>query len=152
MTVNWSPFSGTTGKLTQFKQDSGVSATSQDGVTAGQITKVGMSNGGIIVAEYSNGKQAVVGQLALASIQNPGSMTAVGNNNLKASAETSAPAVGAAGTSGHGDIVANALEGSTVDIATEFTQLITLQRSYQAASKVITTSDQVMQDLISLIR
>jgi len=152
MTVNWTPFSGTTGLLTQFKQDSSVSATSQDGATAGQITKVSMSNGGVIVAQYSNGKQAVVAQLALAAIQNPSSLTAVGNNNLKATTETSDAAIGAAGSGGRGDIMAGALEGSTVDIATEFTQLITLQRSYQAASKVITTTDQVMQDLIGLIR
>lgn len=153
MTVNWTPFNGTTGLLTQFKQDSGVSApSSEDGISAGQITKVGMSNGGTIVAEYSNGKQAIVGQVALASIQNPSSLTAVGNNNLKATVETSEAAVGTAGSGGRGDIMAGALEGSTVDIATQFTQLITLQRSYEAASKVITTSDQIMQDLITLIR
>lgn len=152
MTVNWTPFSGANGMLTQFNEASAVSAISQDGATAGEITRVGMSNGGIIVAEYSNGKQTVVGQLALASIQNPSSLMAVGDNNLKATADTSTAAVGTAGNGGRGDIVASALEGSTVDIATEFTNLITLQRSYQAASKVITTSDQIMQDLIGLIR
>ena len=152
MTVDWNLFNGTTGLLTQFKQTSSVSATAQDGATSGQITKVGMSDGGLIVAQYSNGKQAVVAQLALASIQNPSSMTSVGNNNLKASPDTSTAAVGTAGSGGRGDVRAGALEGSTVDIATEFTQLITLQRSYQAASKVITTSDQIMQDLIGLIR
>jgi flagellar hook protein FlgE len=152
MTVKWNLFNDTTGLLTQFKQASSVSATSQDGAASGQITKVGMSEGGLIIAQYSSGKQAVVAQVALASIQNPSSMTSVGNNNLIATPATSAAAVGAAGSGGRGDIRASSLEGSTVDIATEFTNLITLQRSYQAASKVITTSDQVLQDLLGLIR
>jgi flagellar hook protein FlgE len=153
MTINWNLFNSSgTGLVTQFTQANGVSATSQDGVAAGQITKVGISNGGLLVATYSNGQSATVGQIALATIENPGSMLAIGNNNLQPTASTSAPAIGASGTSGRGEIVGQSLEGSTVDIATEFTNLITFQRSYQANSRVITTADQMTQDLISLIR
>jgi flagellar hook protein FlgE len=153
MTINWNLFNSSgTSLVTQFTQANGVSATSQDGVAAGQITKVGVSNGGLLVATYSNGQSATVGQIALATIENPGSMLAIGNNNLQPTSSTSAPAIGASGTSGRGDIVGQSLEGSTVDIATEFTNLITFQRSYQANSRVITTADQMTQDLISLIR
>jgi len=150
--VSWNLFNGTTGLVTQFAQASGVSATTQDGTQAGQITKVGISDGGLIVAHYSNGQQTTIGQLALATIENPGSLLAVGNNDLEASAATSAPAIGTANSGGRGQILGSALESSTVDIATEFTNLITFQRSYQASSRVITTTDQMTQDLIGLIR
>ena len=153
MDVNWNLYNSSGGALvTQFAQSSGVSATSQDGTPAGQITKVGISNGGLLVATYSNGQSATVGQIALASIENPGSLLAVGNNSLQPTAATSAPAIGAANSGGRGQIVGQSLESSTVDIATEFTNLITFQRSYQANSRVITTADQMTQDLIGLIR
>ena len=153
LTVNWNLYNESGGAMvTQFAQSSGVSATSEDGTPAGQITKVGISNGGLLVATYSNGQSATVGQIALASIENPGSLLAVGNNNLQPTAATSAPAIGAASSGGRGQIVGQSLEGSTVDIATEFTNLITFQRSYQANSRVITTADQMTQDLIGLIR
>jgi flagellar hook protein FlgE len=153
MTVNWNLYNSSGGALvTQFAQSSGVSATSQDGTPAGQITKVGISDGGLLVATYSNGQSATVGQLALASIENPGSLLAVGDNNLQPTAATSAPAIGASNSGGRGQIVGQSLESSTVDIATEFTNLITFQRSYQADSRVITTADQMTQDLIGLIR
>jgi flagellar hook protein FlgE len=93
-----------------------------------------------------------VGQLAVASISNPDSLTSVGDNNLAASASTSAPSVGAANTGSRGQIVAGALESSTVDIATEFTNLLTFERGYQANSRVITTADQILQETINLIK
>ncbi len=81
-----------------------------------------------------------MGQLAVASIPNPESLLSVGDNNLQASASTGSISVGAANTGGRGQILAGSLESSTVDIATEFTNLLTYERSYQAASRVITTS------------
>jgi flagellar hook protein FlgE len=93
-----------------------------------------------------------VGEIALASIENPASMISVGNNNLQATVDTSAPAIGAAGSSGRGQIMGQSLEASTVDIATEFANLMSFQQSYQANSRVITTANQMTQDLISLIR
>jgi len=152
MNISWNLFNGVNSLVTQLQQASGVSGTSQDGTTGGQISKVGMSDGGIIVAQYSNGQQVTVGQLVLASIQNPGSLMAVGDNNLMPTASTAPAAIGPANTGGRGEILAGSLENSTADIATEFTNLITLQRSYQAASRVITTTDQMTQDLIGLIR
>ena len=151
-TINWNLVNGTTNLVTQFAQAGGVSATSQDGTAAGQITKVSLQDGGLIVAQYSSGNQQTVGQLALASIQNPESLVSVGNNNLATTPASATPAIGASGTGGRGEIKAGTLESSTVDIATEFTNLITFQRSYSANSRVITTGDQMLQDLMNVVR
>jgi len=150
MNVNWNMFSGASGLLTQFAQTSGVSAASQDGIPAGQIVKVSMGDNGVIVADYSNGQQSTIAQVALAGIRNPESMTAVGNNNLQATINTAPPAIGTADSGGRGRIMGGSLESSTVDMASELTSLISVQRSYQASSKVITTTDQMLQDLIAL--
>jgi flagellar hook protein FlgE len=77
-------------------------------------------------------------------------MTAVGNNDYEASASTALPANGTANTGGRGQILGGQLESSTVDIAQEFTNLIVLQRAYEANSKVVTTVDQLSQDTINL--
>jgi flagellar hook protein FlgE len=153
MSINWNLYdSSGNGVVTQFAQTSGVSATSQDGFQAGQITNVAISNGGLLVATYSNGQSATVGQIALASIENPESMLSVGNNNMQPTVGTSTPAIGTAGSGGRGQILGQSLEASTVDIATEFANLMAFQQSYQANSRVITTADQMTQDLIGLIR
>ena len=113
---------------------------------------MGLADGGQILAQYSNGDQVVVGQLALASIRNPETLIARGNNNFQLSARTANPVVGVPGTSGRGTVVGGSIEASTVDIATEFTNLIVYQRGYEANSKVVNTADQLSQDTINLIR
>ena len=152
MTIGWKLY-GSSGSpnITQYAEASGVSGTTQNGSTAGQISQISLQNGGLVVANYSNGQQLTVGQLAVASISNPESLTSAGNNNLAVSASTAAPSVGAANTGSRGQIVAGALESSTVDIASEFTNLLTFERGYQANSRVITTADQIMQETINLI-
>ena len=153
MSVNWNPWNadGTTSTLTQFDQSSATSAISQDGLAAAQLNKVSMGNGGQLLATYSNGQQTVVGQLAMANIQNPQTLVAVGNNNYQVSAATAAPSVGAPGTGGRGTIVGGALESSNVDMATELTDLIVLQSAYQANSKVVTTVNTLAQATTNLI-
>ena len=116
------------------------------------MTRVGLDTNGQVIAHYSNGSSLVVAQVALAGISNPDTMVSVGDNNFQVSASTATPVVGAAGTGPRGTIQGGALEASTVDIAQEFTNLIVYQRAYQANSRVISTSDQILQDLISLIR
>jgi flagellar hook protein FlgE len=88
----------------------------------------------------------------MASIRNPESLIAMGNNNYQLSARTALPAIGLPGTGGRGSIIGGAVEYSTVDIAREFTQLIVLQRGYQANSKVITAVDELSQETINLKR
>jgi flagellar hook protein FlgE len=152
MAVNWNPYTaGGAGRITQFGQPSASAATSQDGAPASELTQVGLGNGGQLLAQYSDGTQVVVGQVAMASIRNPSSLIAVGNNNYQASALTSSPAIGLPNTGGRGDIQGGALESSTVDIAQEFTNLIVLERGYQANSRVVTTADQLSQETINLI-
>ncbi|MDQ2901740.1 MAG: flagellar hook protein FlgE, partial [Acidobacteriota bacterium] len=106
-------------RLTQIAEPSAVSASAQDGTDGAQLVSVNISDGGAVLAQYSNGQQKAVGQLALASVRNPDSLLASGNNNFAAGALTSQPVIGAADTGGRGHIVGGAIEGSTVDIARE---------------------------------
>ncbi|HLM99425.1 MAG TPA: flagellar hook protein FlgE [Bryobacteraceae bacterium] len=153
LSVNWSLYNPDgTPRITQFATATAVASESQDGAAAAQLTHVSLSNGGEILAQFSNGQQLAVAQLALASIRNPDSLTSVGDNNFEVSANTAAPAIGVPNTGGRGTVLAGALESSTVDIAHEFTNLITFQRSYEASAKVITTTDTLTQDTIDLIR
>lgn len=152
MTLTWQLYAGADPRLTQYAQPSAISANEQDGSPAAQLVRVGIGDGGVVLAQYSNGEQKVVGQLAMASVRNPESMIAVGNNNYQVSARTALPAVGVPGTGGRGTILGGAVENSTVDIAKEFTSLIVYQRGYQANTRVVTTVDELSQETINLKR
>jgi flagellar hook protein FlgE len=150
--LEWNPFTASgAGRITQFGQPSAPSASSQNGSAAAQLIRVGLADGGQMLARYSDGQQVVIGQVAMAGVRNPASLIANGNNNYQVSARTATPAVGLPNEGGRGDIVGGAIESSTVDIAREFTNLIVLQRGYQANSRVITTVDQLSQETINLI-
>jgi flagellar hook protein FlgE len=152
MTINWNLYNGLTPDLTQFAQPSSVSAVTQDGSAAAQLTRVAIASGGEVLAQFSNGQQTVVGQLAMATIRNPDSLIAVGNNNYELSSQSALPAVGLPGTGGRGSVQGGARESSTVDIATEFTNLITYQRGYEANSKIVNAVDELSQTTIQLIK
>jgi flagellar hook protein FlgE len=152
MSIAWSLYGANgSSNITQYAEASAVGTNSQNGFTAGQISNVSLQNGGLLTAQYSNGQQVEVGQLAMATVANPDSLSSVGDNNLAATATTGTPAIGTANTGSRGQIVAGALESSTVDIATEFTNLLTFERGYQANSRVITTTDQLLQETINLV-
>ncbi|MBS1856536.1 MAG: flagellar hook protein FlgE [Acidobacteria bacterium] len=153
MSLSWNPYNASgAGRITQFGQPSAPSASSQNGSAAAQLIRVGLADGGKILAQYSDGQQVVVGQVAMASVRNAESLIAAGNNNYQTSARTATPAIGLPNTGGRGDIVGGAIEASTVDIAREFTDLIVLQRGYQANSRVVTTVDELSQETINLKR
>ncbi|MGB9610222.1 MAG: flagellar hook protein FlgE, partial [Bryobacteraceae bacterium] len=152
LNITWQLYNGTVPRLTQFSQPSAVAANAQDGHPAAQLIRVGIGDGGRVLAQYSNGEQVAVGQLAMASIRNPESMIAVGNSNFQLSARSALPAIGLPGTGGRGQIIGGAVEFSTVDIAREFTSLIVLQRGYQANARVITAVDEISQETINLKR
>ena len=153
LTMNWSLYTPQlTPRVTQFSQPSSPAANSQNGSTAAQLTQVTLGDGGQVLAHYSNGEDKIVAQLALARIRNPESLVAVGNNNLQAGLDTDVPAIGASETGGRGRIRGGSLEASTVDIAREFTNLIVLQRSYQANARVISATDELSQETINLKR
>ncbi|GIU79218.1 MAG: flagellar hook protein FlgE [Bryobacteraceae bacterium] len=150
--ITWQLFNGSAPRLTQYSQPSAVAANSQDGHPAAQLIRVGIGDGGRVLAQYSNGEQVAVGQLAMASVRNPESMIAVGNSNFQLSARSALPAIGLPGTGGRGQIIGGAVEFSTVDIAREFTNLIVLQRGYQANARVVTAVDEISQETINLKR
>jgi flagellar hook protein FlgE len=150
--VNWSFYSGGAPTLTQFDQASAVSSNTQDGLTAAQLTGVALGAGGLIQATYSNGATQTVGELAVATVQNPQSLVSDANNTFAMSGTTSALTVGTSGTGGRGTVLGQSLESSTSDITTEFANLLVFERSYQANSRVITASDEVVQDTMALIK
>lgn len=151
LSLNWNLYNpDNTSAITQYAQASSASGNKVDGNAAAELTQVKLSDGGMVTAVFSDGSQQSIGQLALAGIANPDSLIDVGNNEFSLSSTSSTPVIGTAGTGGRGQVKAGALEGSNVDIATEFTNLMTFQRSYQANSKAITTLDQMAQDLMQM--
>jgi flagellar hook protein FlgE len=153
LTINWNLYSPSgTATITNYAQASANTASSQDGVAPGTLTSMAIGNNGQVVATFSNGTTENVAQLALASILNPGSMQVVDGNNYALTSQTANPVIGVPSTGARGSITGGALETSTVDIATEFTNLLQFERGYQANSKVISTEDQVIQQTIGLIQ
>lgn len=150
--LRWDIYNGQTPRVTQYSQPSAISANSQDGQPSAQLVRVAIGEGGKVLAQYSNGVQSVVGQLAMASIRNPESLVAVGDSAFQLSERSALPAIGTSGTGGRGQILGGAIEASNVDIAKEFTNLIILQRGYQANTRVITTVDEISQETINLKR
>jgi flagellar hook protein FlgE len=151
--LSWDPYNANgASRITQFGQKSAASASNQDGATAGQLVRVALGDGGQILAAYSDGEQLVVGQVTLASIPNPDTLMAVGNNKFQVTAHSANASMGLPGTGGRGSIIGGSIEASTVDIAREFTNLIVYQRGYEANSRVVTTTDTLSQDTINLIR
>jgi len=150
--LTWDIFNGLSPRVTQYAQPSAVSANSQDGEPSATLIRVGIGDGGRLLAQYSNGVQAAVGQVAMASIRNPESLVAVGDSAFQLSERSALPAIGTPGTGGRGSILGGAVEASTVDIAREFTNLIVFQRGYQANTRVITTVDEISQETINLKR
>jgi flagellar hook protein FlgE len=152
MSINWSLYNGTTPRISQYAQTSATSAVAQDGSPAAELAQVAVGDGGQVLAQFSNGQQTVVGQIALATVRNTNSLITVGDNNYESGADSAIPAVGLPGTGGRGTIQGGAIEASTVDIATEFTNLIVYQRAYEANSKMVTSIDELTQDTIDLIK
>jgi flagellar hook protein FlgE len=151
MNITWNLFdSNNNPTITQFAAASTLSGSTQNGIAAAQVTQVSLSNGGSIVAQFSNGDTQVIGQLALASVSNPNTLISVGDSNFEVGPNTATPVVGVPGTGSLGTIEGGSLETSNVDIATEFTNLIVYQSFYQANSRVISTQEALIQDLLNI--
>ncbi len=152
MPITWNFFDSTKKpQITQYDQTSANLASAQNGTQAGQLTGIAIGDNGQLTASYTNGDRVAVAQLAVATVLNPQSMRDLGNNTFGVTSATSVPAIGTPGTGSRGTVSGGALEASTVDIATEFTNLLVYERGYQANSKVITTEDQVVQSTLQLI-
>jgi len=136
----------------QYGKDSDLITWRQDGAAAGTITNLSFSDQGTLTALYSNGEAQDLAQIALAKFENPEAMFKVGNNRLKESRDSGQAALGTAGRAGRGKLFAKSLERSTVDLAAEFVNLIQNQRGFQANAKTITTTDQLLEEVIQLKR
>ena len=136
---------------TQYSNASVVISQSQDGYTTGTVAKLSVDNQGKVLGNYSNGQPRALYQIAMAKFSNPGGLQKQGNNTYSASGYSGDAIVGTVG-SGIGKIFTNSLEQSNVDLAQEFVNMITTQRGFQASSKIITTTDEMLNDLINLKR
>src|SRR5690606_14541451 len=115
-------------------------------------SSIAISDDGTILATYGAGQSVAVGQLALATFNNPKGLVKLGSNLFGGSPEAGLANVGMPGTGGRGTLIGSALEQSNVDIAQEFTQMILAQRGYQANSKTIVVSDELLVDTLNLKR
>jgi flagellar hook protein FlgE len=136
----------------QYGKESDLISWQQDGSAAGTITNLSFNDEGVLTALYSNGETQDIAQIALAKFENPEALFKVGNNRMKEARDSGAPAVGAPQRAGRGKIFAKSLERSTVDLAMEFVNLIQNQRSFQANAKTITTTDELLGEVINLKR
>jgi flagellar hook protein FlgE len=137
--------------ITMLATANTVTASSQDGLEGGTLSgfKV-ISNTGEIYGLYSNGLQQLIGQLALAKFVNPPGLIRTGQNLFQTGLNSGVAQLGVAATAGRGTIASGYSEASNVDLATEFTSMILAQRGFQASARVITTSDQMLQELVNL--
>jgi len=139
----------TTFNTTQYNSDSVIISKAQDGYGAGNLTDISIDSQGIVTASYSNGVQNKIANISLAKFANPQGLEQEGNNLYLATTDSGSPRAGLPGTE-LGKIFTNSLEQSNVDMGAEFVTMITIQRAFQASSKIITTVDQLLNDVINL--
>lgn len=137
------------GGVTQYDSASLTNSTSVDGGPAGTLTGVKIDKAGYVTATFSNGAQRRIAQVALATFSNTDALTAVSGDAYRASVDSGTFTLKTAGEGNTGAIAASSLESSTVDLSSEFTGLIVTQRAYAASSKIISTADQMLQELIN---
>jgi flagellar hook protein FlgE len=152
ITVNGQALNLDVSGMTQYGAGNSFAALSQDGSAMGNLQAFSLTSDGTLVGFFSNGVKQPLAQLAMASFSNPGGLEKVGNSSFTASLNSGPANIGVAGTGDRGLMVGGALEGSNVDLAAEFTNLIIAQRGFQANSKIITSSDEILQDLVNLKR
>ena len=148
-------FGTQTGAINESTQNAGSSTTTyqtQDGYGSGFLENISVDGDGVIAGHYSNGQILYLYKIALANFQNPWGWDKEGGSLYAESRDSGQPITGPPGSAGLGNISSNSLEQSNVDIATEFVKMIITQRAFQANSRVITSTDDMMQELINLKR
>ena len=136
--------------LTSFDKDSSTDSISQDGYTGGTLNDIKIDETGTIIGAFTNGKSFGLAQVALASFSNNEGLQREGGNVFSQTANSGEAVIGAAGTGDKGTIAASKLEASNVDLSRALTDLIVIQRGFQANSKTITTSDEMLNTLLQL--
>ena len=141
-----------TPNITSFASSSSTSATSQDGYGAGTVNSLTVDQNGVIIGNYSNGQTISMAQVAVSTFLNENGLSKVGGNDWAATVSSGAAAVGAATQGGRGSVLGSNLELSNVDVATELTQMIINQNGYQANSRVVTTTNTLLQAVLNLVQ
>ena len=137
--------------LTNLSGGFSTSYINQDGATFGSYAGVTVGEDGVVTAVFSNGETRPIAIMPLALFVNANGMEALNNNVWIATTESGNPLLTKATTGGAGEIVSSSLESSTVDLATEFSNMIVVQRAYSAAGKIMTTADEMLQELTNLV-
>ncbi len=143
---------GQTDGITQFAGQYSVSKLDQDGLPFGQFTGVSVGEDGIVTAVFDNGTLLNIFQLPIALFPNTNGLEAVNGNAYRQTSFSGALLLQQANSGGAGVVASSALEASTVDLAEEFTKMITTQRAYSASAKIITTADEMLEELIRIRR
>jgi len=138
-------------QMTQYQGTSSINAQA-DGFSSGTLVTFTIGSGGDITGVFSNGQTQLLGQIAMGSFVNPGGLLRQGQNLFGASSASGDASIGIHGSGGRGTVTTGSLEMSNVDLATQFTGMITAQRGFQANGRVITTSDEMLQELVNLKR
>ena len=141
---------GTSDGVTQFDAPSALTSANVDGAPYGALSSVSVDDQGYVSALFDNGIEKKVFKIPVATFANPDGLSAVAGNAYQITEGSGAATVLEAKTGGAGAIASDSLEASTVDLATEFSNLITTQRAYSAATRIITTADQMLQELIQI--
>lgn len=138
--------------VTGYAALSTVEVETVNGNQAGSLQSFSINADGTIIGAFSNGTKQDIGRIALATFANPVGLQKAGGSLYTTSVNSGNPQVGTAGTGGRGSLIGGAVEMSNVDLSSEFTNLIIAQRGFQANSRVITTSDELLQELVNLKR
>ncbi|HEY4548618.1 MAG TPA: flagellar hook protein FlgE [Pedomonas sp.] len=138
--------------LTQFDSASTMISSSMDGAVFGNVTGVSVGKDGVVTALFDNGLTRAVYKLPIATFQNPEGLMSVAGNAFAMTDYSGAFELVSSGTGGAGSVAPSTLEASTVDLAEEFTKLITTQRAYSASARIITTADEMLTELNQLKR
>lgn len=152
ITVNLGQVGTLTNAVTQFSAPSTTRIFSQNGYGLGYLEDYRIDSSGTVTGVFSNGNNRTIGQVALASFTNPGGLEKIGDTSYIETINSGIANIGVSGTADRGTISAGTLELSNVDLAEEFTDMIVTQRGFQANSRTITTSDQMLQELLTLKR
>ena len=161
VTVNWDPvtlglptqdINFDLSKVSQYDDPSAVTQTTQDGAGPGNVVQIEVGEDGVVSAVYDNNQVRQIAKVGVATFPNADGLQQVSGNAYRATMDAGDYTVKEAGFGGAGNISPSSLEASTVDLSAEFTGLIQTQRAYSASSKIITTADQMLEELINIKR
>lgn len=138
--------------ITQYANETDLKPFKNDGNSSGTLDGFTIDPSGVIMGKFTNGEQRALGQVMLTKFDNPMGLEKLGGNLFTETRNSGEPQYGVGGTRGFGSIQGGTLEMSNVDISFEFTEMITTQRGFQANSRVITTSDEMLQELVNIKR